>query len=74
MENYRKEAGNWYKNYSKKRAKINKIVNSIIKLTKKDYKKWLVIDTKNYLKKKTIRKENTPKIDTEICLKKKNKK
>ena len=32
---------------------------------KKGYKKWLVIDTEDYLKKKKIRKENAQEIDTE---------
>ena len=39
-------------------------------MTRKDHKKWLATYTKNYLKKKKIRKENTKEIDTEIiCLK-----
>ena len=34
------------------KQKTKKNVNSILKITRKNYKKWLVTDTKNYLKKK----------------------
>ena len=45
-----------------------------MKNKKKSYKKWIALDTKNYLKKKNIIQENMQKIDIMICLKKKNKK
>ena len=55
-----------------------KKVDSIIKTKKRGSKKWLVIDTKDYLKKKNNnnnnKKGNVLQIDIVICLKKKNKK
>ena len=36
----------------RRKKKTKKDVSSIIKMTRKDYKKWLVTDTKSYLKKK----------------------
>ena len=33
------------------------------------YRKWLLNDTKNYLKKKKIRKQNMQETDTRICQK-----
>ena len=44
------------------------------KENKERLQKWLVIDTKDYLKKKKIRKENKQEVSTRICLQKKSKK
>ena len=44
-----------------------------MKTTKRGYKNWLVINTKDYLKNKN-QKRNTQELDTTIFLKKKNKK
>lgn len=49
----------------------NKKLNSIIKITKNDYKEQLQIDAENCMMgKKKKRKESTKKIDVTVCLKK----
>ena len=55
------------------RISTQKRVNSIMKKRKKGYKKQLVINAEDYLKKKKIRKENAQEISTGMCLKKTNK-
>ena len=44
-----------------------------MKKTKKDYKKWLVIDIGVYMELKKKRKEKRQEIDIVICLKNKQK-
>lgn len=58
----------------KKSKKISQQKAGIKKKTKRDYKKWLVIDTKDHLKKKKIRKKNVLEINITIWLKKKKNK
>ena len=50
----------------KKKKNTEKGLNSIIKITKKDLKNWVEIDTENYLKKYL-------KIDTCVCMIKRDK-
>ena len=57
----------------KKEKKAEKKKFGIIKIIKEDCKNWVVIYTKEYLKKTNLRKENKQKIDTRICLKKQTK-
>ena len=60
--------------YGKKtRKSTQKKADDITKTTKRGYKNWLVINTKDYLKNKN-QKRNTQELDTTIFLKKKNKK
>lgn len=58
----------------KKSKKISQQKVGIKKKTKRDYKKRLVIDTKDHLKKKKIRKKNVLEINITIWLKKKKNK
>ena len=55
------------------RISAQKKVNSIMKKRKKGYKKQLVINGEDYLKKKKIRKENAQEISTGMYLKKTSK-
>ena len=57
MENLTQESISWCNNCSEKKIKkkIKKDISSAV------YKKWLMTDTKNYLKKKKIRRQNTKK-------------
>lgn len=58
----------------KKSKKISQQKVGIKKKTKRGYKKGLVIDTKDHLKKKKIRKKNVLEINITIWLKKKKNK
>ena len=57
----------------KQKQSAEKKIFGIINIIKKDCKNWVVIYTKEYLKKANLRKENKQKIDTRICLKKQTK-
>lgn len=59
--------------YKKTEKSVQKRIKGIMKKIKKGYKKWLVINTEDYLRKKEIRKENTQKIYTRICLRRQTK-
>ena len=60
MKNNTLEKTKLQKGLMKKSKKSSwKKVEDIMKKTKRIYKKWIVIDTKNYLKKKKIKKWNT---------------
>ena len=48
------------------------MVDDITKKIKSDYKNLVTINTKDYLKKKKIRKDNMPETDIVTCLKKTN--
>ena len=62
----------WHRYHERNKEKCLKKVDSMINNTKRDYKKWLVIDNKDYLnKKKKMNKDNMLEIDMVICLKKK---
>ena len=60
MKNNTLEKTKLQKGLMKKSKKSSwKKAEDIMKKTKRIYKKWIVIDTKNYLKKKKIKKWNT---------------